>query len=122
MRWDAEKYDSVKAPQIDAGLDSKYRKMQSPWRFPLKEEFRGFLRNAGFKNADVCYRDYTFLFESTNAVLDWGVSAALRPFLALLSKRKQERFKYAFAMGFENYRTAKGIEFSFKRLFALAEK
>lgn len=104
------------------GLDSKYRRMQTPWRFPLKEELRGFLEKAGFVGVDVYYKDYALFFESVNDVLEWGVSAALRPFLTPLSKKKQERFKYAFAMGFENYRTEKGIEFSFKRLFAFGEK
>ncbi|MBI5409159.1 MAG: methyltransferase domain-containing protein [Nitrospirae bacterium] len=104
------------------GLEKKYNKMESPWRFPLKEEMHGFFRDAGFVNIDVFYKDYMLLFEGVNEVLEWGVSAGLRPFLAPLSKKKQERFKYAFAMGFENYRTEKGIEFSFRRLFAFAEK
>lgn len=104
------------------GLESKYRKMESPWRFPLKEEMRDYLKNAGFKNINVFSKEYALLFDSVNDVLAWGVSAGLRPFLAPLSKKKQERFKYAFAMGFESYRSEKGIEFSFKRMFALAEK
>jgi trans-aconitate methyltransferase len=104
------------------GLESKYLKMESPWRFPLKEEMREYLKNADFRNINVFSKDYVLLFDSINDVLAWGVSAGLRPFLAPLSERKQERFKYAFAMGFESYRTEKGIEFSFKRLFALAEK
>ena len=104
------------------GLEKKYNKMVSPWHFPLKEEMDRFLKDAGFRNINVFYKDYMLLFESVNEVLEWGVSAALRPFLAPLSGKKQERFKYAFAMGFENYRTEKGIEFSFRRLFAIAEK
>ncbi len=103
-------------------LESKFKKMESPWRFPVKEEFAGFLRDAGFADVNVFYKDYMLLFESINDVLEWGVSAALRPFLAHLPENKHERFKYAFAMGFENYRTEKGIEFSFRRLFAFAEK
>ncbi|MDA8339086.1 MAG: hypothetical protein M0Z70_07290, partial [Nitrospiraceae bacterium] len=82
----------------------------------------GFFKDAGFANVNVFYKDYTLVFESINDVLEWGVSAALRPYLALLNEKKQERFKYAFAMGFENYRTEKGIEFNFRRLFAFAEK
>lgn len=104
------------------GLESKYKKMESPWRFPIKEELAGFLKDAGFVNINVFYKDYTLVFESINDVLEWGVSAALRPYLALLNGKRQERFKYAFAMGFENYRTEKGIEFGFRRLFAIAEK
>jgi trans-aconitate methyltransferase len=104
------------------GLESKYKKMESPWRFPVKEEMAGFLKDAGFVNINVFYKDYTLVFESINDVLEWGVSAALRPFLAHLPENRQERFKYAFAMGFENYRNEKGIEFSFRRLFAFAGK
>lgn len=104
------------------GLESVYSKMESPWRFPLKEEFAGFLKDSGFGNINVFYKDYKLLFESINDVLDWGLAAGLRPYLALLSEKKQARFKYAFAIGFENYRTEKGIEFDFRRLFALAEK
>ncbi|MEW6109402.1 MAG: methyltransferase domain-containing protein [Nitrospirota bacterium] len=104
------------------GLESRYKKMESPWRFPLKEEFAGLIKDAGFVNVNVFYKDYTLMFDNINDVLEWGVSAALRPFLAILPENKQERFKYAFAMGFENYRNEKGIEFSFRRLFAFAEK
>jgi trans-aconitate methyltransferase len=103
-------------------LETVYGKMESPWRFPLKEEMAGFLQKAGFVNINVFYKDYALLFENVNEVLEWGTSAGLRPFLAPLSRKMQERFKYAFAMGFENYRTQKGIEFGFRRLFALAEK
>ncbi len=104
------------------GLESKFKKMESPWRFPLKEEMEGFLKDAGFAKINAFYKDYSLLFENINDVLDWGESAGIRPFLAPLTEKKQERFKYAFAMGFENYRAEKGIEFSFKRLFAFGEK
>ena len=114
--------DNIHSAISANGIESVFSKMESPWRFPLKEEFAGFLKDAGFGNINVFYSDYKLLFESINDVLDWGVSAALRPFLAILPENKQERFKYAFAMGFENYRTEKGIEFDFRRLFALAEK
>jgi len=104
------------------GLEAKYEKMESPWRFPLKDEFGGFLKDAGFGNINTFYRDYELVFDSINDVCCWAESAALRPYLAFLDEKMQERFKYAFAMGFENYRTEKGIEFSFRRLFAFAEK
>ncbi len=117
-----ELMENINSAIASLGLESKYKKMESPWRFPLKEEMTGFLKDAGFVNVNAFYKDYTLLFESINDVLDWGLSAALRPFLALLPEKKQERFNYAFAMGFENYRTERGIEFGFKRLFALAEK
>ena len=117
-----EMMENINSAISALGLESKYKKMESPWRFPLKEEMAGFLKDAGFVNVSAFYKDYTLMFDNVNDVLNWGVSAGLRPFLAPLSKNKQERFKYAFAMGFENYRTEKGIEFSFRRLFAFAEK
>ncbi|KAF0144222.1 MAG: hypothetical protein FD156_2038 [Nitrospirae bacterium] len=114
--------DNIRSAISALGLESKYKKMESPWRFPLKEEMEGFLKDAGFGKVDTFYKEYVLLFESINDVLDWGVSAGLRPFLAPLNENKQERFKYAFAMEFENYRTEKGIEFGFRRLFAFGEK
>jgi trans-aconitate 2-methyltransferase len=104
------------------GLESIFNKMGSPWRFSLKEEMEGFFNDAGFLNIRAYYKEDRFFFESINDVLEWGVSAGLRPFLAPLNEKKQERFKYAFAMGFENYRTEKGIEFPFRRLFVFGEK
>jgi len=117
-----EMMENINSAISALGLETVYRKMESPWRFPLKDEMAGFLKSAGFVNMDVFYRDYSLLFDSINDVLEWGASAGLRPFLAPLSRSRQERFKYAFAMGFENYRTQKGVEFGFRRLFALAEK
>ncbi|MBI5099000.1 MAG: methyltransferase domain-containing protein [Nitrospirae bacterium] len=114
--------ENIHSAIVALGLEKKFNKMVSPWHFPLKEEMNRFLKDAGFRNINVFYKDYMLLFESVNEVVTWGVSAALRPFLAPLSEKKQERFKYAFAMGFENYRTDKGIEFNFRRLFAFAEK
>ncbi|MBI5056665.1 MAG: methyltransferase domain-containing protein [Nitrospirae bacterium] len=114
--------ENIQSAIAALGLDEKFNRMESPWRFPLKEELYGFLKDAGFGNINVSYKDYVLLFDSINDVLKWGVSAALRPYLAPLSEKKQERFKYAFAMGFENYRTKRGIEFNFRRLFAFADK
>jgi|GEM_PF-2000506 len=114
--------DNIYSAIAALGLESKFKNMESPWRFPLKEEVAGFLKDAGFVKVNAFYKDYTLMFESINEVLEWGVSAALRPYLFPLSEKMQEQFKYAFAMGFENYRTERGIEFDFRRLFALAEK
>ncbi len=114
--------ENIQSAISELGLESKFKKMKSLWRFPLKEEMDGYLNDAGFLNVKTYYKEDVLLFESINDVLDWGVSAGLRPFLALLNENKQERFKYAFAMGFENYRTEKGIEFGFKRLFAFGEQ
>jgi trans-aconitate 2-methyltransferase len=114
--------ENIHSAIITLGLEKKFSRMASPWQFPLKEKMVRFLKDAGFRNVDVFYKDYTLLFQSVDEVLAWGISAALRPYLAPLPERKQERFKYTFAMGFENYRTKKGIEFNFRRLFAFAEK
>ncbi len=114
--------DNIYSAIASIGLESKYKKMESPWRFPLKEEMESALKDSGFLNVKAYYKEYTLLFENVNDVLGWGESAGLRPFLAPLNEKKQQRFKYAFAMGFENYRTEKGIEFQFRRLFAFGEK
>lgn len=104
------------------GLEKKYNKMDSPWRFPLKEDMRGFLKDAGFVNINVFCKDYTLLFENVNDVIGWGVSAGLRPFLAPLSKKKQERFNYAFAMGFEKKEGSSSISGGFLHLRRNNEK
>lgn len=114
--------ENIHSASASVDLQPELSLMESPWRFPLKEEFAGFLKDAGFSGINTFYKDYNIVFESINEVLEWGESAALRPYLALMDTKKQERFKYAFAMGFENYRTDKGIEFGFRRLFAFAEK
>ena len=114
--------DNIWSAVSAIGLTATYEKMDSPWRFPLKEEMEGFLARAGFKNMNVLYREYSFAFSSNRDVLGWAESAGLRPYLAPLNAEQQERFKYAFAMGFEHFRTEKGIEFPFRRLFVLAHK
>lgn len=103
-------------------LESTFSRMEPPWRFPLAKEMEASLEDAGFRNVRAEYVEDLILFDDVNEVLAWGVAAGLRPFLDPLNESSRERFKYAFAMGFENYRTGKGIEFSFRRLFALAEK
>lgn len=95
---------------------------KSPWYFPTDEEYEGKLKAAGFRNIKVFYKDYGLVFENINDILDWWVSAGLRPYLSVLSEKEQEYFKYAFAMNFENNRIERGIEFGFRRLFAFAEK
>jgi len=103
-------------------LEQFYVNWKSPWYFPAKEEYGTLLKDTGFGNVRVFYRDYRLVFESLNEVLDWLASAGLRPYLELLPGREQEYFKYAFAMSFENNRTDRGIEFDFRRLFASAKK
>ena len=95
---------------------------KSPWYFPTDEEYDDKLKDVGFKNINVFYKDYRLVFESINEVLEWWSSAGLRPYLAALPEKEQEYFKYTFAMSFENNRTENGIEFDFKRLFTFAEK
>lgn len=105
-----------------AGLERYFEGFEPPWYFPSAPEYEGFLKSAGFSGINVFYRDYALAFGSVKEVLDWWSSAGLRPYLAVLPKTRQEHFKYAFAMQFENNRTDKGIEFGFRRLFALAGK
>ncbi len=99
-----------------------FAEWKSPWYFPTDEKYEGKLKEVGFKNINVFYKDYRLVFESINEVLDWWASAGLRPYLAVLPEKEQERFKNAFASSFENNRTDRGIEFAFRRLFAFAEK
>lgn len=80
------------------------------------------MKDAGFLNVKVFCKDYRLVFSSIKEVLDWCISSGLRPYLAVMPEKEQKYFKYAFAMQFENNRTGRGIEFNFKRLFALADK
>ena len=103
-------------------LEKFFSNWGSPWYFPSREDYETLLKDAGFGNIMVFYRDYRLVFESLNEVLDWLASAGLRPYLEVLPEKEQEYFKYAFAMSFENNRTDRGIEFDFRRLFASAKK
>jgi trans-aconitate 2-methyltransferase len=104
------------------GYEKYFKKWQTPWYLPTKEEYETALKEAGFKKINVFSRDYRLLFGSVGEVIAWWSSAGLRPFLELLSVREQAYFKYAVAMSYETNRTARGIEFGFRRLFAFAEK
>ena len=55
-------------------------------------------------------------------VLDWWASAGLKPYLAAIPEEDHERLKEAFARQCEQSRTARGIEFDYRRVFALATK
>jgi trans-aconitate methyltransferase len=103
-------------------LREVYRNWESPWFLPKKEDYETLLKDTGFKNINVFYKDYNLVFKNINEVLDWWTSAGLKPYLVLLAEKEQEYFKYAFIMNFEKNRTKKGIEFKFRRLFAFAEK
>jgi trans-aconitate 2-methyltransferase len=104
------------------GYEKYFRRWQTPWYLPEKEEYETLLKETGFRNINVFPRDYRLVFGSIGEVIAWWSSAGLRPFLDLLSGREQEYFKYAVAMSYESNRTDRGIEFDFRRLFAFAEK
>lgn len=104
------------------GLAHEFKGWETPWYLPSKEGYRNMLLDAGFENIKVYYRNYDIFFECIKNVLDWWTSAGLRPYLERLDDEQQEYFKYAFSMNFEKKRTARGIEFNFRRLFAFAEK
>lgn len=104
------------------GYEKYFTNWQPPWFLPSKEQYEELLKEAGFGNVNVFYRDYRIAFDYIESVLAWVSSTGLRPYLELLPEKEQEYFKYAFAMSFENNRTDKGIEFDFRRLFAFAEK
>ncbi|MDA8174903.1 MAG: methyltransferase domain-containing protein [Nitrospiraceae bacterium] len=104
------------------GFERFFRDFERPWYFPAAREYEALLLKAGFSAVNVYYKDYRLAFASIKEVLDWWSSAGLRPYLAMLPEAEQARFKYAFAMEFENNRTANGIELDFRRLFAFAEK
>ncbi len=104
------------------GLERFYAEWQSPWRFFNKEEFESLLSDSGFRALKVFYRDYRLKFPDAGAVLAWWASAGLRPYLEPLPEDEQRRFKAVYAEQFEANRTAKGIEFGFRRIFAFAEK
>ena len=104
------------------GLEKYFKKWRSPWYLPDKEEYEHLLKDAGFQEVEVFYRDYQIVFDSINGVIQWWASAGLRPYLEMLPPREREYFKYAVAMNYENNRTEKGIEFGFRRLFAFAVK
>ena len=103
-------------------FDGFFKSFEPPWCFVSKEEYTDLLKETGFLNVRAFYRDYRLVFSSVKEVLDWWSSAGLRPYLSMLPEKEQEFFKYAFAMQFENNRAVRGIEFNFRRLFALAGK
>jgi trans-aconitate 2-methyltransferase len=95
---------------------------EPPWFLPEKEEYDYLLRGAGFRKTEVFYREYRLSFRSAKEILDWWASAGLRPFLDKLPQKERDSFEYSIAMGFEDTRTEKGLEFDFKRLFAFGLK
>lgn len=104
------------------GYERFFLGWQAPWFLPTIEEYGKLLEKTGFRNLKVSYRDYRIVFGSVGDILDWWSSAGLRPYLAVLPEREKEYFKYAVGMQYEQNRTARGIEFDFRRLFAFATK
>ncbi len=117
-----EFFGSIEYAIASLGYGRFYERWGSPWYFPAKEEYEDLLHQAGFRSVNVFYRDYRLAFSSIPEVVSWWSSAGLRPYLAVLPKGAQGYFQDAFAEGFERCRTAKGVEFNFRRLFAFAEK
>ncbi len=118
----AEFFDSVDGAISMLGYDRFFEGWQSPWRFPSKEEYESMLNRAGFRALNVFYKKYRVGFGTIPDVMIWWSSAGLRPYLAALPEGAQEHFKEAFAEGFKRNKTDAGIEFDFRRLFALAKK
>ncbi|HEX8949672.1 MAG TPA: methyltransferase domain-containing protein [Dissulfurispiraceae bacterium] len=104
------------------GFERFFLSWEQPWFLPTREEYEGLLRAAGFGGMEVFYRDYNLVFGCVDEVIEWWASAGMRPYLAAMPEKEQEYFKYAVAMDFEHNRTDRGIEFGFRRLFALAGK
>lgn len=117
-----EFFDSIECAISSLGYERFYRGWRSPWYFPTKEEYEEMLAATGFRSVRVFYKEYGLLFDSLPDLVNWWSSAGLRPYLAALPENGQEHFKEAFAEGFEKNRTERGIEFTFRRIFAFAEK
>lgn len=102
----------------EIGLEAYFEGFSPPWFLPSDEEYASMLGRAGFRELDVRYREYRYIFESVNDVIEWWASAGLRPYMNRLPKREQAYFTYAVAMRFEQNRTPEGIALGFRRLFA----
>lgn len=117
-----EFFDYVDEAISSLGYERFFYGWQSPWHFPAQEEYETMLTALGFRSPRVYYRDYHLTFEAVPEVVNWWLSAGLRPYLAALPTTGQEHFKDAFGECFKGHRTDRGIEFDFRRLFAFAEK
>jgi len=117
-----EFFDYVGEAISSLGYERFFYNWHSPWHFPAQEEYETMLIERGFQSPKVYYRDYHLAFDTVPEVVNWWSSAGLRPYLSALPVTGQEHFKDAFGECFERNRTARGIEFEFRRLFAFAEK
>jgi trans-aconitate 2-methyltransferase len=105
----------------DLGHEMIFRDWRPPWYLPTEIDYIEILFIVGFENVRVFPKKYTLKFESANDAVDWW-SLGLSPYMEQLPEREQERFKYAFAMNSEHYRSNGIIEFGMNRLFAFGEK
>jgi trans-aconitate methyltransferase len=117
-----EFFDSVGHAISSLGYERFFDRWETPWYFPEKDAYEEALNRAGFRNIRVFYQDYHLAFPDITTVTAWWSSAGLRPYLAALPGGAQPYFTEAFGEGFENSRTAQGVEFDFRRLFAFADK
>lgn len=115
-------FENINGVVSDLRIERFYSAWEFPWYLPDKEEYVELLTAAGFRNVDVSCKCFRTVFTGTGELMNWLVSAGLRPYLSVLPEREQEYLKYAIAMRFENSRTDNGIELEFRRLFAFAEK
>jgi trans-aconitate methyltransferase len=102
-------------------LQEDFAQWNSPWSFPKEEDYEAMMKRTGFVNRNVYVKEYDITFPSVNETIEWWRSAGLRPFLAELNRGEGEYFAYSIAMKFERNRTERGIEFTFRRLFAFGE-
>lgn len=117
-----EFFGSVEYAIASLGYERFYERWDSPWYFPSEKEYEDLLTQAGFRAIDIFSKEYRLVFGGIPEVVRWWSSAGLRPYLAALPEGAQGYFQESFAEGFEKSRTEKGVEFTFTRLFAFAEK
>jgi len=54
------------------GFEKYYKGWESPWYLPDKEEYEQLLKDAGFQEVEVFYRDYQIVFDSINGAFNGG--------------------------------------------------
>jgi len=112
----------VREARDELDLGGYFEGWRQEWFMPKRGEYQALMEEAGFRDVDVSLWEQKYLFDSVNEVVGWLSATGLRPYLARLPEPEQERFRYAFAMRFENDRTPEGIEVTLRRLLALARK
>ncbi len=115
-------FDSIQGAIASLAYERFFEGWRIPWRFPVVEEFRDMLEQAGFRAIRVFSREYRLAFHALADVLTWWSSAGLRPYLAVLPEGAQEHFLEEFGEEFARHGADGGTSFAFRRLFAFAEK